>query len=72
MTLLKIGTRVKFGSIPGTVVGHGTMQSPGGTTIATYAVRLDEKFRGYLRHSDPPNASYISTMLVCADGVTRI
>jgi hypothetical protein len=72
MQLLKINDRVEFGNareLTGTIVGHGTMQSPGGSTIATYLVRLDEKFQGHL---DQAMHTFISTLVLCADGATKI
>ena len=71
MTLLPIKTRVKFGSkdtITGTIVGYGTMFAHGGmNVIQTYAVRLDADHQGKI-----PCGSYVSTLLVCADGLTKI
>lgn len=69
MKILAIDDKVEFGSknrLAGTIVGHGTMKTPGGSTVPTYAVRLDKQFQGYL-----DNGSFISTMLICADGVTK-
>lgn len=74
MSILPTNARVKFGDgnkITGTIVGHGTMLS-NLTTIVTYAIRLDEQFQGYVGDDNHPNTSYISTMLICADGVTRV
>jgi hypothetical protein len=74
MEILPIGTPVKFGNgdkITGTIVGHGTMMSPSKATYVTYAVRLDEQFQGWLG-AESWWASYISTLTVCADGVTKI
>lgn len=74
MTILKIGDRVRFGDggkITGTIAGHGTMVSLGGSTILTYAVSLDQQFRGHIINGNK-YASFVSTLLVCADGVTKI
>lgn len=68
MLILKVTDRVKFGKTTGTIVGHGTMKSPGGSAVLTYAVRLDGEFRGYIGKT----GNYVSTLLVCADGVTKI
>ena len=74
MSILPTNARVKFGStdtITGKIVGHGTMLSPSGTTIVTYAIELDEEFQGYISNKNHHNLSFISTLLVSADGVTR-
>lgn len=71
MLIHKINDRVKFGNkgkLTGTIVGHGTMVSPGGSTLLTYAVRLDKHVQGYLK----PSQSFISTMLVCRERVEKI
>lgn len=76
--LIKVNKRVKFGSggmITGTVVGHGTMMSRGNMLMTTYAIRLDEEFRGYIQaEADKPGylGSYVSTLVVCTDGVVKI
>lgn len=70
MIILRVNDRVKFGdrnSKTGTIVGHGTMLTPGGSIVFTYAVRLDEQFQGHIS-----SGHFISTLLVCADGVTKI
>ena len=77
MIILKINDRVKFGSggkLTGTIFGHGTMMGVGsGCTMLTYAVYLDEEFHGYIGGDGPSAAGpFISTLLVCADGVTKI
>lgn len=75
MQILKINDRVKFGNrneITGTIVGHCTMLSHGKSVqLLTYAVRLDDEFQGYVQRNGC-ESSFISTMLVCADGVTKL
>ena len=71
MIILALNDRVKFGDrnlTAGTIVGHGTMKTPGGLTVLTYAVRLDEQFQGHITKNGP----FVSLLLVCADGVTKI
>jgi hypothetical protein len=75
MSILPTNARVKFGNkdaITGKIVGHGTMLTPSRITVVTYAIELDDKFQGYIGDEKHPNTSFISTLLVCADGVTRI
>ncbi len=65
MKLFNVNDRVKFGRLTGYVVGHCAVVIPAGQTQLSYAIELDKKFRGDLESAK----SYISTMLVYADGV---
>lgn len=72
MLIHKVNDRVAFGThdeLTGTIVGHGIMVSPAGSTLLTYAIRLDEQFQGFVGDDYHPNKSFISTMLACSDGV---
>jgi hypothetical protein len=74
MIILATNTRVKFGNRnekTGTIVGHCTMMRPTGTTILAYAILLDEEWQGYINH-DSGKGSYVSTLLVNAESVTKI
>jgi hypothetical protein len=48
------------------------MQSPAGSTIATYLVRLDEQFQGYIHQAKTGKNTFVSTLILCADGATKI